>query len=288
MFFDARPRCSVVCACACECVHVILRGMYINENANWKKRAASCVTATLNIVGFLNVYLLPLFFFESHSPWGSRGLCIYTYIRWLTVKGVLLCLCEQSKLLYFPHGVSHFLWPPFFHPIVPPALPNYLFNLKKRQGFFFLPLRLSTDVSAALCSIVRLISYTLPMRQVGANHSALHVMQLLWTNETVITKIMRNMQYHPVTLGLVICEHESLCAATPLEFFMDSDTFFFCIFSVVTVPLEMHTQSTSSLFILWIPDCREQYPPPNNVCLCDVFAMYNKEQCRLRSISCAT
>ena len=89
------------------------------------------------------------------------------------------------------------------------------------------------------------------------------------------------MQYSPVTLGLVIREHEPLCSQIPPSFFMDSDTFLY-------LPCcGMHIQNASSIFVLWFSDCREQYPPT----LC-VSMMYlrckNKEQCRLRSISCAT
>lgn len=57
---------------------------------------------------------------------------------------------------------------------------------------------------------------------------------------------------------------------------MDSD---------VLCPLTV-TGCTFSFLVLWISGCREQHPP--YVCFCDVFAMYNEEQCRLRSIFWAT
>lgn len=169
-----------------------------------KKRAASRV-------GFVNVVLGASTPSESHSPWGSRGL----YERWLTVKEALsLFMWIKAKfsvpLKLKPCCFSSSLTSFFLHHCISPM---YLFNLNSRGFHLFLCAQM---FQPALNSIVRHISYTKPMRRVRANHSAWHVMQLQWTNETVITKIMRNMQYRPVTLGLVICEHDSPCAEFPL------------------------------------------------------------------------
>lgn len=200
--FWRMPACVYVCGC------VFLRGTHINENTNWKEEGCQprwickCSTQCLHPSS------------ESHSPWGSRG----SYERWLTVKEALslfmwikakFSVPLKSKPCCFSSSLTSF----FLHRCISPI---YLFNLNSRGFHLFLCAQM---FQPALNSIVRHISYTEPMRRVRANHSAWHVMQLQWTNETVITKIMRNMQYRPVTLGLVICEHDSPCAVSSLIYY---------------------------------------------------------------------
>lgn len=91
-----------------------------------KKRAASHVTVTLNIVGFVNVLLgASLLPSESHSPWGSRGL----YERCRTV-GEVLFLCRWMEAKFFASLVSKLWCSSFsltsFFPLRCIALPSNL------------------------------------------------------------------------------------------------------------------------------------------------------------------
>lgn len=83
---------------------------------------------------------------------------------------------------------------------------------------------------------------------------------------------MRNLQHHPVTLGLVISKHDLPCAEFPL----------FYLFIFPTLCSRAHPKR----FFLG------EFQPvgsniPREVRLYDLSAMYNKEQCKPRSISCS-
>lgn len=83
---------------------------------------------------------------------------------------------------------------------------------------------------------------------------------------------MRNLQHHPVTLGLVISKHDLPCAGFPL--------FYFFIFPT------LRSRAHPKRFFLG------EFQPvgsniPRKVCLYDVSATYNKEQYKPRSISCS-
>lgn len=89
------------------------------------------------------------------------------------------------------------------------------------------------------------------------------------------------MQYRPVTLGLLICECESSCGVFPPKFFIAFP--FFSVLAMLRGALLLH------FYLLHCVDFRQQGAiSPHNVRFYDVFAIYNENQCRMRSISCAT
>lgn len=168
----AEYRCFEAClvVCACVCGRVFLRGMYINSNTNWKEEPCQPYQSETEHCWICKCSIQYLF----PPRWKSLTFGIKRLIWKVTYRKInaLSVYVDKTKVLCFPRvkaPVFLLLSDLFLYGPLSPALQTYLFNSKLQT---VLPVLMSSDVSTALCSIVRVISYTQPVRRVGANHSA--------------------------------------------------------------------------------------------------------------------